>query len=82
MPCQDRNRPFSNYRITYYPSSDPNAVDDMIYIVGESNRMFPHTLLPPRTNYTFEVQAFDLRSLVPGLPATLIVSTSEPSSKM
>ena len=50
--------------------------------VDENDRVFTLSQLPPRTSYTFEVQALDLRDLVAGLSATLIVSTSEPLSKL
>ena len=80
MACQDRNRNITNYRVTYYPSINPS--DDEAVILGdEDGRVFTALQLPPRTNYTFRVQALDLRNLVLGVSTALIVSTSTPLSK-
>ena len=77
--CQDRNRDIRSYRVTYHPSSYPNDGD--VITVGEEDRVFTLRSLPPRTNYTFKVQAFDLRNLVVGVSANLTASTSKPLGK-
>ena len=78
--CQDRNQLFNSYVVYYYPSSDQTAGSGML--LPEDDRVFSITGLPPRTSYTFQVQAFNLFPSVQGLFASLSVNTSDPPSKL
>ena len=84
VPCQDHNQPFDNfmYRVTYYPSSDQRLSARRGGLVDQDSGVFPATRLPPRTSYIFEVQAFNLLTVVGGLVADLMVNTSNPQSKL
>ena len=68
------------YRVTYYPLSDPNAGGGGL--VELNSRVFTATGLTPRTSYFFQVQAFNLFTIVQGSVADLTVTTSNPSSKL
>ena len=82
MNCQERNGNTDSYRVVYYPTEDPDDRSaQTVAGTGDSNRMFTVTGLPPRTSYTFEVQASNSGLDVRGKPATLTVSTSDPQSK-
>ena len=80
--CLERNGPTDGYRVVYYPTSDPSDRSARtIAGTGDSDRMFLVTGLPPRTNYTFEVQASNTDLDVRGAAATFTVSTTAPQSK-
>ena len=82
VDCRDRNGPTDSYRLVYYPTSNFNARLARIVSGTEgSDRMFSVTGLPPRTNYTFEVQATNAVLDVRGMTATITVITSVPQSK-
>ena len=83
IPCQDRNRPFDfySYRVFYYLISFSDTSATIFVIVSASIREFTATALPPRTNCTFQVQAFDVRTAAQGPFANMIVNTSEPEGK-
>ena len=83
VACQDRNGDVDAYRVTYYPTED--SIDSNtrpIAGTSDNNRMFTVTGLPPRTSYTFEVQAVNSGLFVRGTPATLTVSSSAPQSEL
>ena len=52
--CRDRNGHTDSYRVVSYPTLSPNDRDAQT--VEDNQRMFSITGLPPRINYTFEVQ--------------------------
>ena len=80
--CQDRNGHTDSYRVLYYPTSNArNRVAQTIVGTGDSKRMVSGTGLPPRTSYTFEVQASNPNIDMRGPPATITVSTTAPQSK-
>ena len=82
MECQERKGETDGYRVVYYPTSDPSDRSARtITGTGESDRMFTVTGLPPRTNYTFEVQASNPGLDVRGAPAALTVSTTAPQGE-
>ena len=81
MDCQERNGETDTYRIVDYPTLDPgDRSARSIAGIGDSDRMFTVTGLPPRTSYTFEVQASNPGLDVRGAPATLTVNTTAPQS--
>ena len=78
----ERNGPIESYRVVYYPISDPSDRSARtIAGTGDRDRMFPVTGLPPRTSYTFEVQASNTNLDVRGAAATFTVSTTAPQSE-
>ena len=79
--CIDRNGAVGGYTVINYPTSDPS--DRRAPIISgteESDRMFSVTGLPPRTNYTFEVDAI-IRFVPDGARAIITVSTTPPQGK-
>ena len=80
--CQERNGPTDSYRVVYYPTSNSSKRHAQI-VVGtrDGDRMFSVSGLPPRTSYTFEVQASNPVINVRGAPATITVATTPPQSK-
>ena len=83
MDCLERNGETDSYRFLYYLTSDPSDGSARTVVgTGDSDRMFTVTGLPPRTSYTFEVQASNAGFDVRGAPATLIVSTTAPQSEL
>ena len=81
--CQQRNGDTDSYRILYYPAANSNArMAQTIQGIEESNRIFSVTGLPPRTSYTFEVQASNTLLDVRGSPAVLTASTLAPQGKI
>ena len=77
--CTQRNGLTDSYRVTTIGPDDTDF--DIVSGTSEENRMFSLTGLPPRTSYTFEVQAVNTVLFVPGEAATLIVNTSVPQSE-
>ena len=79
----ERNGRIDSYVVTYYPTSDPSDLDgDTISGTGDSDRMFSLPGLPPRTSYTFQVEANNPLIRNPGAVATINVSTTAPQSKI
>ena len=76
--CQERNGRIDGYRVVYYPtlSSDNDQIARTIAGTEGSDRMFSITGLPPRTNYTFEVQALNLFFAMHSVPAVYNYTTS------
>jgi hypothetical protein len=84
VDCQERNGHTDSYRIVYYPtlSSDPSDRVAWTLVGTEDNdRRFSITGLPPRTNYTFEVQASNPIYDVRGPPVFYTASTTAPQGK-
>ena len=82
VDCQDRNGPTDSYRVLYYRTSDFNTRAGRIVAGnGDSDRIFNVTGLPPRTNYTFQVQASNALLDVRGTAATFTVITLAPQSE-
>ena len=82
VDCQERNGGTDSYRVVYYPTSDPSdRTARTIAGTGDSDRMFTVTGLPPRTSYTFEVQASNTGLDVRGAAATFTVNTTDPQSE-
>ena len=50
-------------------------------LVSTNNREFTASGLPPRTSYIFQVQAFNVFTVVQGSLANLTVNTSEPQGE-
>ena len=82
VDCLERNGETESYRVVYYPTSDSSDRSARTVAgTGDSDRMFTVTGLPPRTNYTFEIQASNFILDVRGAAATVTVSTSAPQSE-
>ena len=82
VDCQERNGDVESYRIVYYPTLDPgDRSARTVAGTGDSDRIFTFTGLPPRTSYTFEVQASNPGLDVRGARATFTISTSAPQSE-
>ena len=80
--CQERNGPTDSYRVVYYPTSNSSERHaQTVAGTRDGDRMFSVSGLPPRTSYTFEVQASNPIINVHGAPATVTVSTTPPQSK-
>ena len=83
VACQDRNGVVDAYSVTYYPTEDStDSTRQPISGTSDNNRMFTVTGLPPRTSYTFEVEAVNILLFVLGATATITVSTSAPQSEL
>ena len=85
VDCQDRNGRIDSYVVMYYPTSDPSESTRRAATVsgtGDSDRMFNLPGLPPRTSYTFQVEANNPLIRDPGAVATINVSTTAPQSKI
>ena len=82
VDCQQRNGDTDGYRVVYYPTSNPFDRNAMtVSGVSDANRIFTVTGLPPRTNYIFQVQAFNVVLDVRGEAAHVTVNTSTPQGK-
>ena len=84
VDCQVRNGHTDGYRIVNFPtlSSDPSdRVAKTLSGTEDNDRMLSITGLPPRTNYTFEVQAANPDIDVRGPPAFYIASTTAPQGE-
>ena len=80
--CRDRNGRTDSYRVVYYPSSNPSSrVARTVVGTGDNDRMFGIIGLPPRTSYTFEVQASNTRIDARGDPAFYTANTTAPQGK-
>ena len=83
VDCHERNGGTDSYRVVYYPTLDVgDAYARTSAGTGDSERVFTVTGLPPRTSYTFEVQASNPDLDVRGAPATFTISTSAPQSEI
>ena len=81
--CLERNGPTDYYVVVYYPTSYPSGIRaTTISGTRDSDRMFSLPGLPPRTSYTFEVEAGNPLIRDPGALATVNVSTTAPQSKI
>ena len=82
VDCQQRNGHTDSYRVVYHPSASPrNTIARTVVGVGDIDRMFTATGLPPRTSYTFEVQASNTVIDVRGAAAILTFNTLAPQGK-
>jgi hypothetical protein len=82
--CQERNGHTDGYRIVFYPTSSSDSSDRIARTLigtGDNDRMFSITGLPPRTNYTFEIQASNPNIDMRGPPAFYTASTTTPQGK-
>ena len=80
--CRDRNGHTDSYRVVSYPTLSPNDQVARTVVGTEDNRrMFSITGLPPRTNYTFEVQASNPNIDMSGSAAVYTESTTAPQGK-
>ena len=82
--CRDRNGHTDSYRVVFYPTLSTNPSDRIARIVvgtADNQRMFSITGRPPRTNYTFEVQATNPNLDVSGSAAVHTESTTAPQGK-
>ena len=82
--CLDRNGPIDSYVVFYYPTSNPNDIKaSSVFGTRDGNRMFSIIGLPPRTSYTFEVEAINplLRGVF-GVQAIITVNTTAPQSEI
>lgn len=81
--CRERNGPTDSYRVVYYPISNSSDRHTQT-VVGtrDGDRVFSVTGLPPRTSYTFEIQASNPVLNVRGASATITVTTTPPQSKI
>ena len=77
--CRNRNGHTDSYRVVSYPTLSQNdRVARTVVGTEDSERMFSITGLPPRTNYTFEVQASNPNIDARGPPAFYTASTTAP----
>ena len=82
VDCQERNGLTDSYRVVYYPTSNPSdRVAQTLAGIQDNDRMFTITGLPPRTSYTFEVQASNPIIDVRGPPAIYTTITTAPQGK-
>ena len=82
VDCQERNGHTDGYRVVSYPTLSSNdRVARTSIGTGDNDRTFSITGLPPRTNYTFEVQASNPNIDVRGPPAFYTASTTAPQGK-
>ena len=83
--CQERNGIIVGYRVVYYPTLSANIMNDQVArtLVGteEDVRVLSANGLPPRTSYTFEVQAFNTHINMDGPPAFITANTTAPQGK-
>ena len=80
--CRQRNGHTDGYRIVYYSTSNSNARTALTLSgTKSSDRRLSVTGLPPRTSYTFEIQASNTLLDVHGTPATFTVNTSAPQGE-
>ena len=84
VDCQERNGHIDSYRLIYYPVADPSVRTNVWTILGTGvdDRIFSLSGLPPRTNYTFEIQASNPNVDMRGPPAFYTASTTAPQGKM
>ena len=79
----DRNGRIDSYFVDFYPTTNPSAFDaTTISGTGDSDRMFSLTGLPPRTSYTFEVDANNPFIRDPGAIATITIRTTAPQGEL
>ena len=79
VDCKERSGRTDGYRVVYYPTSNPSdAIARTLAGTEDNNRMFSITGLPPRTSYTFEVQASNPEIDVRGPPAFYTANTTVP----
>ena len=79
-----RNGHIDGYRVVYYPTLSSDLNDQIAWTIAgteNSERMFSITGLPPRTNYTFEVQALNPFLAMDSLPVIYTTSTTAPQGK-
>ena len=82
IDCQERNGRTDGYRIVYYPTSNPSdRVAQTLAGILDNDRLFSVSGLPPRTSYTFQVQASNPTLDVRGDPAFFTANTIAPQSK-
>ena len=82
--CRDRNGHTDSYRVVFYPTLSTDTSDRVartVVGVEDNQRMFSVTGLPPRTSYTFEVQASNPNIDASGPPANITVNTTAPQGK-
>ena len=77
--CMQRNGPTDSYRVSV--NSPGTSMITPVLGTGEEDRMFTVAGLPPRTSYTFEIQAVNTVLFVSGGAATLTVNTSAPQGE-
>ena len=81
VDCDKRNGRVDVYRVVYYPTLSSNPADQVVRVlVGAefSDRVFSITGLPPRTSYTFELQASNTQIDARGDPAFYTTNTTPP----
>ena len=79
VDCLERNGHTDGYRVIYYPTSNPSDQVALTLVgTGDDDRMFGITGVPPRTSYTFEVQALNPIIDVRGPPAFYTANTTAP----
>ena len=84
VDCQERNGRIDSYRLVYYPTLSSNPSDQVAQTLvgtGDNDRMFSITGLPPRTSYTFEVQASNTHIDACGPRAFYTANTTAPQGK-
>ena len=82
VDCVERNGHTDSYRVVYYPTSNPSdAVPQTLIGTEDNDRMLSVNGLPPRTSYTFEVQASNPNIDVRGPPAFYTTVTTAPQGR-
>jgi hypothetical protein len=83
VDCVDRNGEIDSYIIIFYPTSNPSDLSARtVFGTGDSDRMFRLTGVPPRTSYTFEIDANNPLIRDPGALATITASTTAPLGEL
>jgi hypothetical protein len=81
--CVDRNGEIDSYIVIFYPTSNPSDRSaQTVSGTGDSDRMLSIAGLPPRTSYTFEVDANNPLIRDRGAIATTNVSTTAPLGEL
>ena len=85
VDCRERNGRIDGYRIVYYPilcSSPNNQVAWTLNGTRDTDRVFSINGVPPRTSYTFEVQALNNYINMRGPSALYTANTTAPQGRL
>ena len=82
VDCRERNGPISSYLVFHFLTSTPSRRFVIVPGTDDSDRMFSVTGLPPRTSYTFQVEAFNPFFRDSAVVTSINISTTAPQSKI
>ena len=81
VDCLERNGRIRSYDVFFYPTSNPSD-RDVQTVLENSDRTFSITARPPRTSYTFKVEANNPLAEDRGAVATITVNTTGPRGEL